>query len=64
MEGQNKADYLKGLIQQLNMDRTAITVYSDSYLDLPLLNMAGRAIGVGPDHRLKRICLQKGWEIL
>lgn len=64
IEGKDKAHYVKVLADQLNLSRSAITVYSDSYLDLPILKIAGQAIGVGPDYRLKRICLQNGWEIL
>lgn len=64
MEGQDKAQYVKTLMDQLHITASAMTVYSDSHLDLPILKMAGTAIGVGPDHHLKRICLQNGWEIL
>jgi HAD superfamily phosphoserine phosphatase-like hydrolase len=64
MEGENKAHCLKAMIDQLNIPQSAITVYSDSHLDLPILNMAGEPICVGPDCQLMRICLQKGWEIL
>lgn len=64
MEGQDKADYLKKLMDQLQVAQSALTVYSDSYLDLPILKMAGKAIAVGPDSHLKRISLQNGWEIL
>lgn len=64
MEGQDKANYLKQLMNQMHFKRSEITAYSDSYLDLPILKMAGTVIGVGPDNHLKRICLQNGWEIL
>jgi phosphoserine phosphatase len=64
MEGEDKAKYLKEVADQMQLPQSAITVYSDSYLDLPILKIAGQAIAVGPDSRLKRICLQNGWEIL
>lgn len=64
MEGLDKADVLINLSRDLELPHSAITVYSDSYLDLPILKMAGRAIAVKPDSRLKTICLQNGWEIL
>jgi HAD superfamily hydrolase (TIGR01490 family) len=64
MQGQEKADYVCGLAQKLGIKNDAIAVYSDSYLDLPVLKMAGKAIGVGPDSILRRICLKNGWEIL
>ncbi len=64
MDGEDKANYIKALIDRMQLPPSAITVYSDSYLDLPILQMAGQAIGVEPDGYLKRICLQNGWEIL
>ena len=64
MEGEDKARYLKQLSIKMNLPCSAITVYSDSYLDLPVLKMAGHAIAVRPDAYLRRICLQNGWEIL
>jgi HAD superfamily phosphoserine phosphatase-like hydrolase len=64
LEGQDKADYVTALADKMNLPASAITAYSDSYLDLPVLKIAGRAIGVVPDPYLKRICLDQGWEIL
>lgn len=64
MEGEDKALYVKALAEQMQLPFSAITVYSDSYLDLPVLKIAGQAIGVVPDSQLKRICLENGWEIL
>ncbi len=64
MEGEDKACYVQALAHQMKIPFAAITVYSDSYLDLPVLKIAGQAIAVDPDSRLKRICLQNGWEIL
>lgn len=63
-EGEYKADYLKQFSTELNFHRSDMTVYSDSHLDLPILKMAGQAIGVRPDSHLTEICLQNGWEIL
>jgi HAD superfamily hydrolase (TIGR01490 family) len=64
MEGQDKASYVKELANQMRLSFSDITVYSDSHLDLPVLKIAGKSIGVLPDKHLKRICLQEGWEIL
>jgi HAD superfamily hydrolase (TIGR01490 family) len=64
MEGEDKANYVQVLAEQFLIPLSSITVYSDSYLDLPVLKIAGQAIGVVPDYRLKRVCLQNGWEIL
>lgn len=64
MEGEDKARYVQTLADQMQIHVSAIAVYSDSYLDLPVLKIAGQAIGVGPDSHLKRVCLQNDWEIL
>ncbi len=64
IEGQDKADHVNTLAQRLKIAPSSITVYSDSYLDLPVLEMAGKAIGVVPDRHLRKICLANGWEIL
>lgn len=64
MCGEDKAQYVKKLADQMSLSRSDITVYSDSHLDLPILKMAGQAVAVGPNFYLKRLCLQNGWEIL
>ena len=64
MEGQDKVDYVKRLVEEKNISPLEVTAYSDSYLDLPILEFAGEAIGVTPDVQLKKICLQRKWEIL
>lgn len=63
-QGIDKADYVRDLQGRLNVSTECITVYSDSYLDLPVLKLAGKAIGVIPDHDLRRICNLNGWEII
>lgn len=64
LEGEKKAQHVRLLSSQLGLDQASVTVYSDSILDLPVLKIAGRAIGVVPDFQLKQICQEKGWEIL
>lgn len=38
--------------------------YSDSFNDLPLLEIAGKAIAVDPDDTLRTRAVTKGWEII
>lgn len=64
MDGISKANYLKNIISQLKINREMVYVYTDSYLDIDLLNMAGNAIGVRPDNKLRKTCLKNGWEII
>lgn len=64
MEGENKARFIQELNKEKKFSYSDITVFSDSHLDLPLLNLAGKVIAVNPDSRLKRICQQRNWEVL
>jgi len=64
LEGRQKADYIKAFAAKFGIAKKQITAYSDSYLDLPLLEAAGVPIGVRPDKTLKRICKQNGWEMI
>jgi len=63
-QGEDKADFVKLLSARFDIPLTAFTMYSDSYLDLPAMLIVGQAVGVSPDRKLKKICFQKGWEIL
>ena len=38
--------------------------YSDSINDLPLLELAGEAVAVDPDDRLRQVARDRGWKIL
>lgn len=64
MEGGDKARYVSLLAKNLSIPLSAVSVYSDSHLDLPLFNLAGRAICVDPDRQLKKICKQNGWDMI
>jgi len=37
--------------------------YTDSFTDLPMLEVVGEPIVVHPDPRLKREALRRGWKI-
>lgn len=64
MEGNQKAKTLFQLIEDLQITKNDVTVYTDSYLDLPLLQAAGNPTGVNPDRRLRAICRQQQWPII
>lgn len=64
MDGERKSSYLRTLSAQLSIPLSACIAYSDSILDLPLLKMAGKAVGVRPDSKLKSICKKHQWEII
>lgn len=64
VQGKDKAEYLTDLSLRMGILLKNTTAFSDSILDLPLLEVAGEAIGVNPDRKLRRVCLQNNWEIL
>ncbi|MBN4066904.1 HAD family phosphatase [Simkania negevensis] len=64
VEGKDKARFLLECAEELGISMQETTAYSDSILDLPFLNQAGRAVAVTPDRALKRIALQNRWEII
>lgn len=62
--GKEKANDIIALAQQLQLPLDALTSYSDSFLDIPLLEISGTAVAVNPDRALRKASLQRGWEII
>ncbi|MCE5316996.1 MAG: HAD-IB family hydrolase [Parachlamydia sp.] len=62
--GEGKKNYLERLLQQDHFAREEVFAYSDSHLDLPLLQAAGHPVAVNPDRRLRLISQHQGWEII
>jgi len=57
--GEGKASYIQKLTENLKIDLRKVTVYSDSILDLPLLSIAGKAVVVNPNFKMKKILSKK-----
>lgn len=64
MQGEDKAGYVLLLAKALGIHPSRVTAYSDSHLDLPLLEIAGEAIGVAPDRVLRKVCEKSRWGII
>lgn len=64
MEGEQKAQILLQLMEELKISKENVTAYTDSYLDLPFLQASGNPIGVNPDRRLKAYCRQNRWPMI
>lgn len=47
---------------QINLDDSVF--YSDSFNDLPLLEITSRPVAVDPDETLRKIAQERGWEII
>jgi phosphoserine phosphatase len=41
-----------------------VRFYSDSYTDLPTLELCGQPVAVNPDRFLTRAAKQRGWDML
>lgn len=64
MQGEEKALCVNEIAKKLCIDKEKITAFSDSFLDLPLLLSAGKAVAVNPDRKLRRFCKHHHWPIL
>lgn len=64
MEGKQKAKYVLNLAKEWGVSQKQITVFSDSLLDLPLLEIAGKVVAVNPDATLLHMCRRENWQIM
>ncbi len=64
LQGRHKAQVAICHAGALSIDKEQIYAFTDSMVDLPLLEAAGNPVGVRPERRLKQICQERGWEIL
>jgi HAD superfamily hydrolase (TIGR01490 family) len=61
--GQGKVERAKRLAQELGFSLSDATFYTDSYTDLPLLELVGEPVAVNPDPRLRRVAAKRGWRV-
>ncbi|MES0872919.1 HAD family hydrolase [Sinimarinibacterium thermocellulolyticum] len=59
-----KVARLRAWLDEQRKPRGRITAYSDSHNDLPLLEMADRAVAVDPDPRLRAAAQERGWDVI
>lgn len=64
VDGEYKAKIALQLMEKYGVDKSSLFTYSDSVLDLSFLEMSGYPVAVNPDSNLKKICLERGWEII
>jgi HAD superfamily hydrolase (TIGR01490 family) len=61
--GPHKAEAMRELARELNLDLQGSFSYSDSITDLPMLEVVGHPVAVNPDRELRKVALQRGWQI-
>ena len=61
LHGPEKRDAVAALAQQQGYDLSRCVAYSDSYNDMPLLSLVGRAVAVNADPRLAEAARERGW---
>lgn len=63
-KGKDKAIYLDKQAEQIGVSKEKTYAYSDSILDLPMLEAVEYAIVVNPDYKLRAIALKRKWKII
>lgn len=61
--GPHKADAIKEIADELELDLSGSFAYSDSATDLPMLELVGHPVVVNPDKNLRRLAEERGWII-
>ena len=64
--GQGKAEKIKNFLSEKNLkiNFKESFAYSDSFFDLPILEMVGNPVVVEPDKKLLETAKNKGWQII
>jgi phosphoserine phosphatase len=63
LHGAAKAEAVKALAEREGLDLDRCSAYSDSYNDLPMLNLVGDPCVINPDGRLRDHAKANGWRI-
>jgi HAD superfamily hydrolase (TIGR01490 family) len=61
---QEKVNAIRRYCAEYNVDAARAKAYSDSFSDLPMLEVVGSPAAVNPDRRLLRIAIERGWPVL
>jgi hypothetical protein len=62
--GPGKRTHAERYSQEAGVPLSACAFYTDSYSDLPVLEVVGRPVAVHPDHRLRREAARRGWPVV
>ena len=62
--GAGKRTVAEAYAREAGVALSACAFYTDSYSDLPVMEVVGRPVAVHPDHRLKREARRRGWPVV
>ena len=62
--GEGKAEAVRRLATENDLDLASSTAYSDSYSDVPFLEAVGHPVAANPDRKLRRIARERGWPVV
>ena len=62
--GQKKKTTVEKWVVKNGYNAASVCFYSDSYVDIPLLEFCGKAVAVNPDRILAKEAKKRGWEIV
>ncbi|PTL77397.1 HAD family phosphatase [Vitiosangium sp. GDMCC 1.1324] len=62
--GEGKRFYAQAYAAEAGVPLSECAFYTDSYSDLPVLEVVGRPVAVHPDRRLRREALRRGWSVV
>ncbi len=64
VQGEEKAQYVQKLYARTGIAPYEVAAYTDSHLDVPLLQAVGLPIVVNPTRQLGKISRQHGWQVI
>ncbi|SET50111.1 HAD family hydrolase [Stigmatella erecta] len=62
--GEGKRTCAEGYVREVGASLSACAFYTDSYSDLPVMEVVGKPVAVHPDQRLRREALRRGWPVV
>lgn len=62
--GPTKAEAARNLAKERDYDLSSSYAYSDSISDIPLLETVGYPTAVNPDRALRRVAIERDWQVL
>ncbi|AKQ67439.1 Phosphoserine phosphatase [Myxococcus hansupus] len=62
--GEGKRVCAEAYVREAGVALSACAFYTDSYSDLPVMEVVGRPVAVHPDHRLRSHARKRGWPVV